>query len=156
MTPRCTRLLLAAAVSGCAAADLSRPPAIRYGEDLCAECRMLIQDARFAAARLGPEGAVERFDDVGCLLRRMRSAPRAEGEVAWVHDYTGPDWLRAEAAWYVRSPRLLTPMGSGMVAVAGGESANALADTAQGVATSFEEARAEAGLEPADTNGRAG
>ncbi|MCB0082360.1 MAG: hypothetical protein KDE47_15580, partial [Caldilineaceae bacterium] len=37
-------------VSACARGDAKpNPPAIRYGEDACAECNMIINDVRYAA-----------------------------------------------------------------------------------------------------------
>ena len=46
----------AAALAGCGKTDLSRPPKILYGRDVCVQCRMIIQDERFASAVITQEG----------------------------------------------------------------------------------------------------
>ena len=48
--------------------DAPRPPEILYGQDLCTQCGMVIDDPRFAAASLLNDGEVLKFDDVGEML----------------------------------------------------------------------------------------
>ncbi len=44
-------LALALLAAGCAQGTAEiKPPEIRYGEDVCVECKMIISDPRFAAA----------------------------------------------------------------------------------------------------------
>jgi nitrous oxide reductase accessory protein NosL len=127
--------LLAAVILGCAP-RVEGPPAIRYGESACTQCRMLISEARYAAARR-PAGEAEVFDSVECLIQRLRAHP-AEGP-AWVHDYDSAAWLDARQAHYVRSAQLQTPMGGGLVALAEEQAAAELAQRVGGRVARFAE-----------------
>jgi copper chaperone NosL len=117
-----TGLSLAA---GCGPADTSRPPSVRFGEEACAHCRMIISDERFAAARVSPSGEVLKFDDVGCLLKHEANETRPAA-AHWVHDFRSPDWLDAREAIYVPSARVASPMGYDLVAVATTQAASDL------------------------------
>jgi copper chaperone NosL len=104
------------ALGGCGA-DTGRPPSIRYGEDACARCRMIISDDRFAAALVTRDGETMRFDDVGCLVEHEAGRPSSPAAAAcWVRDSTGGGWLDARAATYVRSPEGRSPMAYGLTA----------------------------------------
>ena len=115
--------LLLVWLAGCGARpDLDRPPEVRLGEDVCTHCKMIISESRFAAAAYDGEGAAHRFDDIGCLLRFVRSTQGAPGRV-WVHVYQGEGWLRVEEALFLRSREIHTAMGSGIVAMRPGSDA---------------------------------
>ncbi len=120
-------LLLAA---GCApAAD--QPPAIRYGQDQCAECRMILAEPRFAAATVDARGEPQKFDDIGCMVLHQAESP-AQNARAWVHDAQGASWLDADRAVFVQAPAIVTPMGYGFVACNDRAEAQALAAKTQG------------------------
>lgn len=110
-------MLLAACARG---ATEVKPPDIRYGEDVCTECNMIISDPRYAAGyayEIG-DGRYESlaFDDIGDLLAHLEKQP-ARKIVAWyVHDYATEEWLDATAAYYVVSDQILSPMGHGIAA----------------------------------------
>ncbi len=99
----------------CSGASPDQPPKIRYGEDMCDECKMLISEARFAAAYITENGDVRRFDDIGGMFvyhqKHMEPVARY-----WVHDYKTSIWIRGDQAVYVHSPNIQTPMGYGVVA----------------------------------------
>jgi copper chaperone NosL len=104
--------------SGGCGADASRPPSIRYGEEACARCRMIISDDRFAAAIVTRAGEVLRFDDVGCLVEHEAARrPSPAAAAYWVCDFTGGGWLDARAATYVRSTQAHSPMAYGLTAL---------------------------------------
>lgn len=90
------------------------PPEIRYGYDVCTHCRMIVSEARHAAAARGAGGEVARFDDLGCLVDFLEERP-GETWRAWVHDGDG-ELLAAQQAFYARGPETSTPMGSGLQA----------------------------------------
>lgn len=108
-------LLWFAACSG--GPDFDKPPEIRYGEDLCERCQMIISEPRFAAAYVTADGESHRFDDVGEMLAYRRESGD-DVAVFWVHDYETEEWLKADAATFVKSDALHTPMGFGIVAFA--------------------------------------
>lgn len=124
-------------VSACARGETAAtPPVIRYGEDLCTECNMIINDVRYAAGyavEIAP-GRYESlaFDDIGDLLVHMAKHPE-HTIVAWyVHDYTTEEWLDATTAYYVVSEQIHTPMGHGIAAHATEAAAAAMAQERQG------------------------
>ncbi|MCP4248222.1 MAG: hypothetical protein GY778_14345 [bacterium] len=104
-------------LAGCGGEPSSGPPEIRYGLEECDYCRMVISQEKFAAAIVDEAGSATRFDDVGCLVDYRRERPATANNV-WVHDHAGGGWIAAEPAWFVRDPRGLTPMGSGLTAFA--------------------------------------
>jgi copper chaperone NosL len=110
-------LLLAA--SGCTS-QLAWPPEpapVALGEDACASCRMIVSDARFAAQERDRAGGTRFYDDVGCLLRDAKARGAAVDPAAvFVLRREGGGWVRATEALAVRSPRIVTPMGSGIAA----------------------------------------
>jgi len=98
------------------------PPEIRYGEDVCAECIMIISDPRFAAAytyEVSPgryENAV--FDDIGDMLIYADKHPVHQVAAWWVHDYDTEEWVDGAKAIYMFSHELKTPMAQGTAAFA--------------------------------------
>jgi copper chaperone NosL len=98
-------------------------PVIRYGQESCVHCGMIIDDPRFAAART--DRGERHFDDIGCLAEDLVAFPaEAEDADLFVHDYGTEAWLAACDATYVRSTELRTPMASGVAAFAVREDAN--------------------------------
>jgi len=95
-----------------------QPPEIRYGEEACDECHMLIQDKRFAAAYITEDGQPYRFDDIGDMFLHMQTL-RPQIASAW-----------------------LTPMGYGLAAFATRERAEAFAAEHDGMVMTFETLRA--------------
>ena len=110
-------LLLGIVLGGCQSrVDPDTPPEIRYGEDICDQCRMIISEPRYAAAYVTRQSLTRRFDDIGDLL--LYHARHREDVLAfWVHDYETEEWLKAPQAFYVMSPELHTPMAHGIVAL---------------------------------------
>ncbi|GMU54068.1 MAG: hypothetical protein AMXMBFR33_32140 [Candidatus Xenobia bacterium] len=132
-------LLIALFLSGCAAAPANGPPEIRYGQDECSRCRMIVDQPRFAAAtRLGEE--VRVLDDLGELFEPPGLRP---GELAWVHDAESQQWIDARSAYYVRCEGLKTPMGYRFLATGSAPQAELLAARYRGRILRFEQARAE-------------
>ena len=97
----------------------SGPPPIVLDQTPCAHCRMLVSDLAFAAAYRTEEGDARVFDEIGCLLQELPSGARV-----FVHDFETSEWLEGEAAFYVRSDSIQTPMGGGIVAFSSREAAS--------------------------------
>lgn len=107
--------VLAAAAVACGSAD--SPPTIAYGRDVCAECHMIISEARFAAAYRTTDGTEYKFDDIGDMLVHGERTHQLEDATVWVHDFETEEWLDAHAAFYgVGTAGADTPMGRGIVA----------------------------------------
>jgi hypothetical protein len=93
------------------------PPRIDYGHARCAQCGMVIGDPRFASA-VRDGGAAFLYDDIGCMLEHRGSRLSSGAATGFVHDTTTLAWLAADDAWYVRSPRIRTPMNHHIAAFA--------------------------------------
>ncbi len=121
-------VLLFTSLTACqSAVDLTQPPEIRYGEDVCDQCGMIISEPRFAAAYITADGVTRRFDDIGDMIVYHLEMGE-DVAVFWVHDFETADWLRADEATLAYIEDLITPMGSGLVAFADPEAAaNAIA-----------------------------
>ena len=108
---------------GCAQGSTdTRPPEIRYGEDSCSECNMIISDPRFAAAyvyEVSPgRYAKLPFDDIGDMLVHIGKNPDHKIVNWYVHDYQTEEWLDATSAYFVVGETIVTPMGHGLAAFA--------------------------------------
>lgn len=121
-------LVLAACAQG--STEL-KAPEIRYGEDVCADCNMIISDPRFAAAyahELSPgryQSAL--FDDIADMLIYADKHPEHKVAAWYVHDYETKEWTDATLASYVVSEQFETPMASGFVAFARHDRGDAMA-----------------------------
>lgn len=133
-----TLLLVSLLLAGCApAGDPNGPPTIHYGQDVSDGCGMLISDPTYAAAYRTTGGITRVFDDVGEMLQSQRER-REEVTSYFVHDFTTKDWLRADGAQFVASPKLHTPDGYGIAAFGDEADARALAAQLGGKVLSFE------------------
>ena len=119
-------------LAGCGGeqADAAAPPEITYGRDVCSRCGMIISEERYAAGLVAGDGTAALFDDLGEMLQSVREEG-LQGRRAWVHDWTGREWIDATSAVYVRGEQETTPMASGMVAFAARQDAEGYA-AAQG------------------------
>ena len=133
-----TGLATSLVLAGCQDRSSARPPAIRYGEEPCAQCRMLIGDARYAAVVVTAAGETRKFDDIGCLIRYRAQHPEPS-QAVWVRAYGIDEWLAAGEAVFVHSAELATPMGSGIVALAADGDAAQLGREMRGEVVRFEE-----------------
>lgn len=106
-------VLLAAALAGCGG-RADGPPEIVVDRDACSHCGMLISEPMYAAAARTAGAGARLFDDIGCL----RNAVRGErGEITyWFHDADDRGWIDGDAATFVASPEIRSPMGGGLVA----------------------------------------
>ncbi len=106
-------------LAGCWGEQQTGPVDIRYDREVCAYCKMIVSDPRFAAEIRKARGSeVLKFDDLGDAIHWLKIAPwkeTAETEI-WVRDMkTGKKWLDARKAWYL--PGQHTPMEYGFGAV---------------------------------------
>jgi copper chaperone NosL len=146
-------LLLAAAVliSACAAGSAEpAAPKIHYGEDICSECGMIINDPRFAAAYAANEGegAYQTFifDDIGDMLHHIQKNLTLAGAGWWVHDYQSEEWIDATTAWFVVSDAIKSPMGHGLAAFATEDAAAQFAAEVNGQVFDWDKVRVQHAL----------
>lgn len=123
-------LLTTVALTACAQPDLSGPPALKPGRDQCAECGMIINEDRCACGLLIDRDGIREhlvYDDLGCLFTALDTKEDMKVLGKFVRDYDGSGWIEFERATFLFADRekLPTPMGSGIVAYANPEPANA-------------------------------
>jgi len=110
-------LLLAGNISGCDAG----PRPIRYGQDECSDCGMIISDRRFGAEIITRKGKVFKFDDVGCLASFIErgAIPRDAVKTSLVTDFNSANkFIALDQAVFLKSDRLKSPMRSDCAAFA--------------------------------------
>ena len=80
-------------------------PVAIEANDMCAFCRMSISEKRYAAELIDQDGEVSKFDDIGCMAN-FRKQKTNDGSIraTFVIDFERREWLKAEDAFYVRSP----------------------------------------------------
>ena len=111
-------LLALAGLTACKDKIDTGPRIVRYGEDVCERCRMIISDKRFAAQYIGESGEAKKFDDIGCMIDDLKDAEkRGESALAvYAADYGTGEWLDAGKAFYLRNGELKSPMGYNIAA----------------------------------------
>ncbi len=147
---RVSLVALAAAGAGCDERTADRPPDVRLGDSVCAECNMIISDVRWATATMvgGPRGPEPRlFDDFNCQVNYEVEHKDERVVARWSHDSASGGWIRTEQATFVLSPDLRSPMGSMMAAYAAGAENAAIVPASGGEVMSFEKAWAHLGAD---------
>ncbi|MBW7906336.1 MAG: nitrous oxide reductase accessory protein NosL [Phycisphaerae bacterium] len=153
-------LAVAGLAAGCNRGGDTDPPKIAYGQTECEHCKMIVSDEPFAAALVivAADGHVTKyaFDDVGCVLDYLEDRPVSGRAIAYVHDFESKAWLDADAAVFVRSEALQTPMASNLAASATLEGAQRLLARYPGGIVRFAELRhaAAPAADHATANGR--
>ena len=114
---RATCYVLLGAVTVACGAD--GPPEIVVDRTACSHCGMLVSEPAFAAAYRAAGSDARIFDDIQCLLNAAAQEAQPEQLRFWFHDAATALWIDRTEAVFVRSARLRTPMGGGLVAFAG-------------------------------------
>jgi copper chaperone NosL len=132
---------LSASLFGCGGGDDLSPPQVRYDEQECVRCGMIISEERFAAALVVRGASIVSklaFDDTGCLLEHLREQKPASEVIPYVHDFDTSRWVDARHATFVKSDKLHTPMASELAACSSPDSAERLLERYPGRIVAFE------------------
>lgn len=98
---------------------------IDYGVVECAHCRMTVSDTKFGAQLVTATGKTETFDSIECLASYVNGLETPPREL-YVTDYDAPGTLLpAEAAFFLRSDSISSPMGGGLAAYSTARARNA-------------------------------
>lgn len=89
------------------------PQEIRIGQQECDHCRMMISQEQFAAQLVTQQGRQYAFDAIECMAAFVDQGDGQDLEIhsLWVPDFLNPgSWIPAEAATYLQSDGLRSPM----------------------------------------------
>ncbi len=98
-------------------ATASGPPDIAVDRTVCSHCGMFVSEPIYAAAYQAGGNDARVFDDIGCMVDALHQELASPVNV-WVQDAAGGGWLDADAAVYVASGTIRTPMNGGVLAYA--------------------------------------
>ena len=104
------------------------PEPIALGKDNCANCGMIISDAKFGAELITGKGKLYTFDSVECLAGYLNKKGKGtEVGSLWVVDFNRPPALiDATKASYLVSDGLKSPMGLNLCAFGEREAATGM------------------------------
>lgn len=95
------------------------PEPIRFGNDPCHSCKMIISDRSFGAEIVTKKGKVYKFDDSRCLLSFLKSNQVAADQIGNVYlvDYAQKEKLiPAETAHLLKGDKIRGPMAGDITA----------------------------------------
>ena len=99
--------MLAMILSACSGEPETGPVEVRWDQNNCERCRMMLSDRHFSAQiRYFPEtknSRVVKFDDIGCATlwlekQQWKDDPKTE---IWVTAHSNGEWIDARKATYV-------------------------------------------------------
>ncbi len=102
-------------LSACSGEPETGPVEVKWDQNNCERCRMMLSDRNFAAQiRYFPEGKrskAVKFDDIGCAVlwlkdQQWKDDPKTQ---VWVTDHRSGEWIDARKATYIRKNN--SPMG---------------------------------------------
>ncbi|MBK8954071.1 MAG: nitrous oxide reductase accessory protein NosL [Saprospiraceae bacterium] len=89
------------------------PEAFNYGTDICHTCKMGIVDRKFGSEIVTDKGKVYKFDDLGCMIRLMKSGAfdQQKPALVLVMDYEKENnLLEVNSCKFVYGEDIRTPM----------------------------------------------
>lgn len=100
-----------------------KPADIKYGQDICTACSMIISEVPYSAQYILTDGKVKKFDDIGCMIDYIKHTNNELDKISavFVRDYNSNKWIDAKEAHFLRSTLIITPMGHGIVAFISGK-----------------------------------
>ncbi len=106
--------------SACSKDTEIKPAEIKYGQDVCVACSMIISEKKYSAQYILTDGKVTKFDDIGCMIDYLKQTKNELDRVpaVFVRDYNSNNWINAKNAHFFQSNKITTPMGHGIVAFA--------------------------------------
>ncbi len=105
-------------LSACGGGQDTGTVEVRWDQDICERCRMMLSEPHFAAQiRYFPKGKrskVLKFDDIGCAVTWLedKSWKNDNRTEIWVADHRSGEWINAKTASYMTKSS--TPMGYGL------------------------------------------
>jgi copper chaperone NosL len=128
------------------------PRAIRYGEESCAHCKMVISDKRFGAELINTKGKIITFDAAECMLSYLKAGQADIKDIKgyYVADATEQGtMIEARQAHYAIGELIRSPMGGNIAAARTPEAVQKLATEFSARILSWEQLLQHSGVETA-------
>lgn len=96
------------------------PQKVRYGEDQCAHCKMVITDTRFATEIVTSKSKAIKFDAIECMAAYLHDHPEINENTAalWISNFAEPgSWIDQKKAIFIQSEEVQSPMGKSLLAL---------------------------------------
>ena len=124
-------------LSGCKTASIE--PVALEREDICSYCKMAISEKQYAAEFIDNDGKAFKFDDIGCMVNFIQTKKVSNVAAYFVMDLDNKEWLKADDAFFVRTPAFYTPMGGNTAAFKDKSRAQKAVEMYRGKLLSFKE-----------------
>jgi copper chaperone NosL len=102
-------IITAVSFSSCSA----QPEPFNYGTDVCHTCKMGVADIKFGNEIITKKGKVYKFDDIGCMVRYLKSGVIEQKEIAQTvvinYEKKG-DFIDVNNAAFAVSQEIRSPM----------------------------------------------
>ena len=86
---------------------------IKFDQDRCDFCGMIISDRLHAAKAVDLEGRVYKFDAIEGLINFLKTREESNFQKLFVADYAnGGELTEAQSAYYLKSKNIPSPMGA--------------------------------------------
>jgi copper chaperone NosL len=105
----------------------SQPEPLKLGKDICHLCKMGIADARFGGEVITKKGKVFKFDDIGCMVRFIKSGGIEQKDIAQtvVINYEKQnDFINSDKAVFLAGETIKSPMNFNIAAFPDADAAN--------------------------------
>lgn len=123
--PAALMMSLAAGLMFIGACSPTGPRPLVMNKDICAYCKMTINNDQFCAQLITQKGRIYAFDDLVCMVDYKKENDQVVYEYFYVADFSNPAvFIDLDKAILLQSDSLRSPMGGNMAAFA-------LADSAQ-------------------------
>ena len=120
----------------------AQPEPFKYGTDVCYLCKMGIADPKFGSELITKKGKVFKFDDLGCMIRYMKTGDVKENEIETtvvINFEKQNDFLDVNNTVIVSSPAAKSPMGFNLAAFENEEAATKFVNESGGKKITWKE-----------------
>ncbi|MDR2207213.1 MAG: nitrous oxide reductase accessory protein NosL [Flavobacteriaceae bacterium] len=88
------------------------PREIAVGKDQCDNCKMTIEDLKYAAELVTAKGKPYKFDDISCMTMFQNSnADIAKNAKTYAIDFKTSKFVETEKAFFIKGGKIRSPMG---------------------------------------------
>ncbi len=122
-------------ISGCS----REAEPIKYGIDICQNCKMTVLDNRFGGEVITEKGKIYKFDCVECLFSFYTKNKNSKDSLLTI-DFSQPaTWIDARRCVYFICPKLPSPMGKNITAFSSEAHMKKVKESYMGISLRWEE-----------------